>query len=171
MPHRQCRLISATLLQLFGRPHIKTVLSISHTCAGRFCRQRTTASTTRSRLLRASLPQCRRSSFPQTNTPASCTHHDMFTQFASLRDSLVLAVDYLWFSWRSMSCFASLHDRIRAGRSEPLSFSLAVTCACPRSCGSMSSAQIAPPCFTRLRFQLRLLSRDAQDFVKRVRPT
>ena len=61
---------------------------------------------------------------------------DMCAQSASLRDSLVLAVDYLWFSWRSMSCFASLHDRIRAGRSESLSFSLAVTCTCPRSCDS-----------------------------------
>ena len=30
--------------------------------------------------------------------------------------------------------------------------------------------RIAPPCFTRLRFQLRLSSRDSQDFAKRVRP-
>ena len=96
---------------------------------------------------------------------------DMFTQFASLRDSLVLAVDYLSFSWRPTSRFASLHDRVRAGRSELLSFNLAVTCNCPQSCGSMSSARIAPPCFTRLRFQLRLSSRDSQDFAKRVRPT
>ena len=88
---------------------------------------------------------------------------DMFTQLASLKDSLVLAVGYLWFSWRS-TCFASLHDRVRAGRSEPLSFSLAVTCTCPRSCGSTSSARIAPPCFKRLRFQLRLSSRDSKDF-------
>ena len=32
----------------------------------------------------------------------------MFTQFASLRDSLVLAVDYLLFSWRSMSRFLAV---------------------------------------------------------------
>ena len=89
----------------------------------------------------------------------------MFTQFASPRDSLVLAVDYLWFSWRSMSCFASLHDRIQAGRSEPLSFSLAVTCTCRRSCGSMSSARIAPPCFTRIRFQLRLCQTSSTDMI------
>ena len=44
---------------------------------------------------------------------------DVFTQYATLRGSLVLAVDHLWFSWRSMSCFASLHDSIRAGCSEP----------------------------------------------------
>ena len=31
--------------------------------------------------------------------------------------------------------------------------------------------RIAPPCFTRLRFQLRLSSRDPQDFAKRVRQT
>ena len=43
----------------------------------------------------------------------------MFTQFASLRDSLVLALNYLWFSWWFIGCFASLHHRIRAGRCEP----------------------------------------------------
>ena len=96
---------------------------------------------------------------------------DMFTQFALFWDWLVLAVDYLSFSWRSMSRFASSHDRIRAGRSERLSFSHAVTCTFPRSCGSMSSARIAPPCVTRLRFQLRVSSRDSQDSAKRVRPT
>ena len=97
-----------------------------------------------------SLPQRRRSSFPQPNLLASCPKsHPSRTCSRSLLHSLVLAVDYLWFSWRS-----------RAGRSEPLSFNLAFTCTCPRSCGSVSSARIAPPCFTRLRFQLRLSSRD-----------
>ena len=102
--------------------------------------------------------------------PRIAHHGRVHAVFVSLRDSLELAVDYWWFSWRSMSCFASMHDRIRAGRSEPLSFSLAVTCTCPRSCESMSSARIAPPCFTRLGFRLRLPSRDSQDVTKRIRP-
>ena len=39
----------------------------------------------------------------------------------------------------------------------------------PRPCGSMSSTRIASPCFTRIRFQLRLSSRDPQYSAKRAR--
>ena len=83
-------LISATLLQLFGRLHIKAVLSPlvisvwslsvssnSHLFRTILPADRTTAQPTRSRLLRASLPQRRQSSFPQPNLLASCLrgHH------------------------------------------------------------------------------------------------
>ena len=131
--HRQCRLIAATLFQLFGRLHIKTVLSIGDLSLEPSSEQ----------LFRTILPaedNCSTDSFSApsgffasastilistTQSSGFLSQEspvtDMLTQFASLRNSLVL-VDYLWVSWRSMSCFASLHDRIRAGRTERLSF-------------------------------------------------
>ena len=124
--HRQCRLMFATLFQLFGRLHIKAVLSISDLSlepsseqqlqAGR---QDTCSSDSFSApsgfLASAStiiISSTQSSSFLSQESPNA----DVFTQFASLRDSLVLRVDHLSFSWRSMSCFASLPDHIRVGR-------------------------------------------------------
>ena len=106
--HRQCRLISATLFQLFGRLHIKTVLSIGDLSLEPSSEQQLTLvqddSAGRRQLLNRLVLgsfglRCLSvdgSSFPQPNLPASLSQEspitDMCTQFASLTDSLVLVV-------------------------------------------------------------------------------
>ena len=113
--HRQCRFISATLLQLFGRLHIKTVLSIGELSLEPSSEQQLTPVRT---ILQAEdncttdsfsapsgffasastilISSTQSSGFLSQESPIT----DVFTQFASLRNSLVFGVDFLWFSWR-----------------------------------------------------------------------